>query len=290
MAESFFVRFRGRTVGPYSLAQAQQMARKGQLSRTSEVSNDGQAWRPASSFPEIFERPASTALVVSKASSLSLDDDPSPLGSVTSPSFEARKVPARKDWYYTLGSEQKGPTPSANIVAMINDGTLTKYDRVWQEGLSDWVSICDVEEFDTAGRLYFPSQPAGSRSGTGEGNVFCRECGNRINRKAVICPNCGVPTEQSDSHSEIFQPVQVAATNTRRRRRNSGNAKSRTTAALLAFFLGGLGVHHFYLGNILLGFIYLLFCMTLIPACVAFVEMIVFLCMSDEAFDAKYNT
>ncbi len=33
--------------------------------------------------------------------------------------------------------------------------------------------------------------------------------------------------------------------------------KSKTTAALLAFFLGGLGAHHFYLGKKAKGFIYL---------------------------------
>ena len=83
MAETYFVRFRGRTVGPYSLAQAQQMARKGQLSRASEVSNDGQAWSQAGSFPEIFERPAGNALTPGKSSSLSIDTDLSPGGSVT---------------------------------------------------------------------------------------------------------------------------------------------------------------------------------------------------------------
>ena len=61
------------------------------------------------------------------------------------------------------------------------------------------------------------------------------------------------------------------------------------TAALLAFFLGGLGVHHFYLGNTLLGVLYLLFCWTFIPAIIAFIEFVVFLCMSDAKFAAKYG-
>ncbi|RKO71209.1 TM2 domain-containing protein [Sphingobacterium puteale] len=41
--------------------------------------------------------------------------------------------------------------------------------------------------------------------------------------------------------------------------------KDKTTAALMAFFLGGFGAHRFYLGQIGLGFLYLLFCWTLIP-------------------------
>jgi TM2 domain-containing membrane protein YozV len=289
VADSYFVRYRGRTVGPYSLAQAQQMARKGQLSRTSEVSNDGQAWSQAGSFPEIFERPVGGALESRKSSSLSIDTDLQPGGSVTFPACDVPKTPSLNEWYYTSGDEQKGPTSSTNIVAMIKAGTLAAQDRVWREGLNNWVSVSDVPEFSAAISPVLPHQ-AVAKAGTVEGSVFCRECGNRINRKAVICPNCGVPTDQNESHSGYFQPIQMATTNTMKWPRNAGNPKSRTTAALLAFVLGGLGAHHFYLGNIVVGVIYLLCCMTFIPALIALIEAIVFLCMSNEAFDAKYNT
>tara|TARA_R110000824_G_scaffold118960_14_gene272100 strand:- start:220847 stop:220981 length:135 start_codon:yes stop_codon:yes gene_type:complete len=43
------------------------------------------------------------------------------------------------------------------------------------------------------------------------------------------------------------------------------------------------------LGNIGLGFLYLLFCWTFIPSIVAFVEFIFFLVMSDAEFDSRYN-
>lgn len=65
--------------------------------------------------------------------------------------------------------------------------------------------------------------------------------------------------------------------------------KDKVAAALLAFFLGGLGVHRFYLGQIGLGFVYFLFCWTLIPFFVSFVDAIVFFVMDQQAFDAKYN-
>jgi TM2 domain-containing membrane protein YozV len=67
------------------------------------------------------------------------------------------------------------------------------------------------------------------------------------------------------------------------------DGKSRIAAALLALFLGWLGVHKFYLGQILWGFVYLVFCWTFIPAIIAFIEFILFLVMSDEKFDQKYN-
>ncbi len=65
--------------------------------------------------------------------------------------------------------------------------------------------------------------------------------------------------------------------------------RSKIVAALLAFFLGGLGIHKFYLGEGVAGVIYLLFCWTLIPAIIAFFEFIGLLLTSDQVFDAKYN-
>jgi TM2 domain-containing membrane protein YozV len=65
--------------------------------------------------------------------------------------------------------------------------------------------------------------------------------------------------------------------------------KSRTTAAVLAIFLGGLGIHRFYLGDTGLGLIYLLFSWTLIPALVGLIEGIVFLTKSDEDFARQYG-
>jgi TM2 domain-containing membrane protein YozV len=66
--------------------------------------------------------------------------------------------------------------------------------------------------------------------------------------------------------------------------------KSKTTAAILAFFLGGFGGHRFYLGQTGLGFLYLIFFWTFIPAIVAFIDFILFLTMSDEKFNEKYNS
>jgi TM2 domain-containing membrane protein YozV len=48
--------------------------------------------------------------------------------------------------------------------------------------------------------------------------------------------------------------------------------KHSTVGVLLAIFLGGAGVHHFYMGRIGLGVLYLLFCWTLIPAVVGLIE------------------
>lgn len=65
--------------------------------------------------------------------------------------------------------------------------------------------------------------------------------------------------------------------------------KNRTTAALLAFFLGGIGGQYFYLGKTLAGILCLIFCWTFIPCFIALYHTIKFLTMTDEAFNIEYN-
>ncbi len=100
------------------------------------------------------------------------------------------------------------------------------------------------------------------------GMVFCRGCGKEIHVKAPACPHCG-----------FVQGPEGASTK---------GTKNRGVAALLAFLLGGLGVHRFYLGQ-WWGIFYLLLVWTLLPCVVAVIEAIVFLCTADEKWDAKYN-
>ena len=65
--------------------------------------------------------------------------------------------------------------------------------------------------------------------------------------------------------------------------------KSKGTAALLAFLLGDLGIHKFYLGKGGQGVLYLLFCWTFIPWVLAIFDFFILICMSESEFDQKYN-
>jgi TM2 domain-containing membrane protein YozV len=65
--------------------------------------------------------------------------------------------------------------------------------------------------------------------------------------------------------------------------------KNKTTAGLLALFVGGIGIHKFYLGEGVQGFIYLILCWTFLPAIAAFIDAVILFTMSDAKFDAKYN-
>ena len=63
--------------------------------------------------------------------------------------------------------------------------------------------------------------------------------------------------------------------------------KDRTAGFLLTLFLGGIGAHHFYLGKVGLGVLYLLFCWTLIPAIVALIELFLIMGRIDKHNEDK---
>ena len=65
--------------------------------------------------------------------------------------------------------------------------------------------------------------------------------------------------------------------------------KNKQTAGLLALFFGGFGIHKFYLARPGIGFLYLLFSWTFIPAFVSLFDAIVYFGWTEKKFDKKYN-
>lgn len=108
---------------------------------------------------------------------------------------------------------------------------------------------------------------------------FCQECGKKLADNATNCPKCGYNFESTAPKLSIK------------------SKKSKYTASLLAFFLGGLGIHWFYLNRPSKGVIYLL-CGTvgwifilpvLIIIIMCFVDSLLLWIKSDEKFDIEYN-
>ncbi len=65
--------------------------------------------------------------------------------------------------------------------------------------------------------------------------------------------------------------------------------KDKTTAGLLAIFGGWLGLHRFYLGQPVLGILYLVLAATFIPILLGIVDGISILAMTEDNFDRRYN-
>ena len=100
--------------------------------------------------------------------------------------------------------------------------------------------------------------------------IFCRDCGKEIHESAASCPHCGA--------------LQKASTN-----KLGGGLKSQTLAAVLAAFLGSIGIHRFYLGKIISGVLYLVFCWTGIPTIISAIETYLIAFMTPEKWAKKYN-
>jgi TM2 domain-containing membrane protein YozV len=103
----------------------------------------------------------------------------------------------------------------------------------------------------------------------------CDSCNAAIQRSAEFCTACCVIQSGSSSTTAISKPI---------------NQKNKTVAALLAIFLGGFGIHKFYLQKTGTGLLYLLFFWTFIPAIIGFIEGIILLVMDENKFIQKYGT
>ena len=124
-----------------------------------------------------------------------------------------------------------------------------------------------------------PAEPAASTAlprAKRADEKFCSECGSIINAKAEICPKCGVRQMPAPSASPLGQ--------------TTASGKNKVVAGVLALFLGGIGVHKFYLGKGFQGILYLVFCWTFIPAIFGLVEGLNYLLMSEKTFFQRYGT
>lgn len=124
----------------------------------------------------------------------------------------------------------------------------------------------------------------------------CPQCGAPIDPGATECKFCGEKFAVQQASQQVQQPqpqvviqqaapqqVYMTAVNP------AWPIKNKMVAGLLGIFLGGIGIHKFYLGKVGMGILYICFCWTGIPACVGFIEGIIYLCSNDENFQLKHH-
>ena len=118
---------------------------------------------------------------------------------------------------------------------------------------------------------------------------LCPQCGAPIAANSTKCEYCGAVVAQKNAPSPQPQVVYTQQPQGVYPERANWPVKSKIAAGILALFLGGFGIHKFYLGRVGAGILYLLFCWTYIPACIAFIDAIILFCSNDENFELKYR-
>lgn len=103
--------------------------------------------------------------------------------------------------------------------------------------------------------------------------MFCKNCGKEIACGTKFCPECG-------SSQETDTILKGKPSNQREEIRGKAcSQKSRTITALLAFLLGFIGVHRFYVGKVGTGILLILCtCCFGLGVIWAFIDLIVILC------------
>lgn len=123
--------------------------------------------------------------------------------------------------------------------------------------------------------------------------AYCGKCGSEICDDTNYCPSCGhscrVYTQESQKGTAPSPTIIYVQSPQQQQVYIHKVEKSKGVALLLCFFLGGLGIHQFYLGNTVEGVAYLLFSWTCIPSLISIVDFIILLCMSEAYFHQKYN-
>lgn len=131
----------------------------------------------------------------------------------------------------------------------------------------------------------------------------CPQCGAPINPGVSECKFCGEKLVQQQVNQQmnnvqqaqpqtvyVQQPAEPAVQQVYTTAINPAwPIKSKVAAGILGIFLGGLGVHKFYLGKVGMGILYLCFCWTGIPETIGFIEGIIYLCSRDENFQLKHH-
>jgi GYF domain 2/Domain of unknown function (DUF4190) len=162
-AGQWYVRMRGRVLGPFSPSQLASLRHRGRLTEDHELSQDRRSWIKAAEMPGAFAKSAETQsqpqphLQPTRAVELewpvlSVVDEPAP--AQVSPA-----APVEVQWFVARGDSHQGPMSRADVERMINTGELGPSSLVWKQGMPTWQPAAQVNEFR------FESTAEGSAAG-----------------------------------------------------------------------------------------------------------------------------
>lgn len=127
----YYIRIRGRVIGPKQLPDMQQLARRAQLNSRTPVSQDGLSWATAADFPEIFTRTTATAAPDQQLETTA----------------DAATAVVAEEWYFAInGKQHPSPVSLATLQSYVQSGTLASGDLVFRSGWDNWRPVNSVPE------------------------------------------------------------------------------------------------------------------------------------------------
>lgn len=112
--------------------------------------------------------------------------------------------------------------------------------------------------------------------------MYCRNCGNEVSEKAIMCVSCGTPPKsgttychnckaETSENAIVCMKCGVGLQDESKPSKNSSfsnhnNVESKRVAAgILALTLGGIGIHKFYLGYNSAGIMHIILALVITP-------------------------
>lgn len=167
----YYIRIRGRVIGPKELPDMQRLAQRAQLNSRTPVSEDGLSWLTAGDFPEIFTKTTATAPPAQQQ-----------------PADEATAVAAvAEEWHFAVnGQQHPNPVSLATLQSYVQAGTLGRGDLVFRTGWDNWQPVSSVPElsfspapaavqpqYSTGAAVQPNGQSQSASSGFGVASLIC---------------------------------------------------------------------------------------------------------------------
>jgi hypothetical protein len=119
--ERFYIRFKGRILGPLPPEKIQEMVRRGQITRQHELSPDGQSWANAEAHERFFAKPVTKNVETAKASEKEVN------------------LPVSTEWYAHFDGANQGPVDEGTLLSWIASGKVSNNSMLWKDGMAEWL-------------------------------------------------------------------------------------------------------------------------------------------------------
>ena len=154
--DRYYVRFKGRVLGPLTREKTVDLAKRGQITKQHELSPDGIAWQQAHEFPDLF---ASDRIATNT----------SPVKETAAPDSP------KEEWYAHFADSNQGPVDLAGMKNWITLGMVKKDTLIWRTGMAEWLPAelirsewFGVANTKTAKQQRHEIQTENSNSGSGD--------------------------------------------------------------------------------------------------------------------------